>query len=220
MTTQLPVGKTGQHGFTLVDDEDADVAGGRVISRKTAGTGYCHIQHYYSKGKDAQLHRLIAERMLGRPLLKKEVVDHRDGQPFNNQRSNLRICSQRKNCQNHASHRNGRLVGTCFHKASGKWMANIRIDGKRKFLGYFLTEAEAHNAYMEEAATKEAATLRAMVATTIANLNLPFTSTNPEAVDLAIQVMADIYEASHTIVDINTAVMAAETFLVSEENNR
>jgi hypothetical protein len=99
-------------------------------------------------------------------------------------------------------------------------MANIRIDGKRKFLGYFLTEAEAHNAYMEEAATKEAATLRAMVATTIANLNLPFTSTNPEAVDLAIQVMADIYEASHTIVDINTAVMAAETFLVSEESNR
>jgi hypothetical protein len=148
---QLLVGKTGQHGITLVDDCDADISGSRTISKQTAGKGYCYIKHYYSKGKDAYIHRLIAERMVGRPLLPTEIIDHLDGQPFNNQRSNLRITTKRGNSQNHTSHRNGRLVGTCFDKQKVKWRAQIEVDGKQKTLGYFLTEAEAHQAYQQVA---------------------------------------------------------------------
>jgi len=38
-------------------------------------------------------------------------------------------------------------VGVCFHKASGKFMAGLRINGKTKFLGYFNTPEEAFQAY-------------------------------------------------------------------------
>ena len=37
--------------------------------------------------------------------------------------------------------------GVYFHKASNKWQSQIRINGKRKHLGCFKTELEAHNAY-------------------------------------------------------------------------
>lgn len=34
-------------------------------------------------------------------------------------------------------------VGTYFRKPSNKWEARIKINGKQKFLGYFLTQKEA-----------------------------------------------------------------------------
>ena len=34
-------------------------------------------------------------------------------------------------------------VGTYFSKSNNKWAAHININGKRKFLGYFLTQEEA-----------------------------------------------------------------------------
>ena len=38
-------------------------------------------------------------------------------------------------------------VGVCFHKARGKFMAQLAINGKKKFLGYFTTPEEAFQAY-------------------------------------------------------------------------
>jgi len=38
-------------------------------------------------------------------------------------------------------------VGVCFHKATGKFRADLRINGKRKHLGYFTTPEEAFQAY-------------------------------------------------------------------------
>ena len=37
--------------------------------------------------------------------------------------------------------------GVTFYKATNKWVAQIRINGKNKYLGLFKTELEAHNAY-------------------------------------------------------------------------
>ena len=37
--------------------------------------------------------------------------------------------------------------GVSFHKATNKWVAQITINGKRKHIGLFKTELEAHNAY-------------------------------------------------------------------------
>jgi len=44
-------------------------------------------------------------------------------------------------------------VGVCFHKASGKFMASLTINGKKKNLGYFTTAEEAFQVYK---AAKEA----------------------------------------------------------------
>ena len=45
-------------------------------------------------------------------------------------------------------------TGVCFDKARGKWQAYIKVDGKKKSLGYFHTKEEAAAVY-EEAAQKE-----------------------------------------------------------------
>lgn len=91
-----------------------------------------------------RLHHIV----IGKPTKRLEV-DHIDGNGLNNQRSNLRIVTRRVNDQNRIEHRKGKLVGAIFHKYSGKWQARIKIDGKRKSLGYFKTEQEAHKAYVE-----------------------------------------------------------------------
>lgn len=39
--------------------------------------------------------------------------------------------------------------GVCFYKAKGKWVSRIRINGKQKHLGYFLTELEAYQAIVQ-----------------------------------------------------------------------
>lgn len=40
--------------------------------------------------------------------------------------------------------------GVCFHKGTGKFQAQIRINGLRTYLGLFETEEAAHQAYLAE----------------------------------------------------------------------
>jgi hypothetical protein len=79
-------------------------------------------------------------------------IDHIDGDPLNNRIDNLRDVSHRVNMQNqvHAQARNpDRLVGAT--KKKGKWMAQININGKSKYLGLFATAQEAHEVYLNAA---------------------------------------------------------------------
>lgn len=43
--------------------------------------------------------------------------------------------------------KSSKFRGVHFNKLKNKWTAQIRINGKKKFLGYFKTELEASNAY-------------------------------------------------------------------------
>jgi hypothetical protein len=101
-----------------------------------------HIQQLF-------LHKLVAEQMLGRPLLKGEVVDHISGQTLDNRRCNLRVVSVRTNATNTQRHRNGHLAGTTYDKKVKKWKAQIIVDGNNKYLGLFTTKEEAHQAYLQ-----------------------------------------------------------------------
>lgn len=80
------------------------------------------------------------------------VTDHIDGNPLNNQKSNLRICSHRENMRNlrHKSNtRNysSKYPGVSWHKRVGKWNAQIRVNKSLKHLGYFLNEEDAAHVY-------------------------------------------------------------------------
>jgi hypothetical protein len=77
------------------------------------------------------------------------VVDHIDFNPLNNHVSNLQIISQRENRSKDTWRKNpaSQYTGVSWHKASQKWRAQIGINGKKKGLGLFSSELEAHEAY-------------------------------------------------------------------------
>ena len=83
-----------------------------------------------------------------------KYIDHIDNNKSNNRIENLRQLTNSRNCQR-GKMRGGssKFRGVCFHTRDEKWMVSIMISSKRKFLGYFLNETEAANAY-DKAATE------------------------------------------------------------------
>ena len=80
-----------------------------------------------------------------------EKVDHRDCDTSNNRWENLRAATE---TQNHANSpkrirtkATSPLKGVCWYARVRKWYAQISVGGKNLSLGYFATEAEAHEAY-------------------------------------------------------------------------
>lgn len=81
-------------------------------------------------------------------------VDHVDTDTLDNQKHNLRICTETENCINHRSQRNSssQFRGVCWRKDVRKWQATINVTdflGERSqfHLGYFCNEKEAAKAY-------------------------------------------------------------------------
>ena len=68
-----------------------------------------------------------------------KVVDHIDGNRYNNKIENLRATDQSKNAlyARKKSHNTSGVKGVHFHRICNKWWARISIDGKRKSLGLF-----------------------------------------------------------------------------------
>lgn len=93
--------------------------------------------------------------LVGKPE-KGFCVDHIDGNPLNNQRSNLRICTNSQNQANRGVRAGNKvgLKGVMIYHGTFKeprYRAQIKKDGKVKHLGYFLTADEAHQAYVNAA---------------------------------------------------------------------
>ena len=74
-----------------------------------------------------------------------EEIDHINGDRADNRIANLRECTRSENM------RNTPKKGVCFHKTQRKWLASIRLNGKREHLGSFNAEQEALAAYQEAA---------------------------------------------------------------------
>jgi hypothetical protein len=99
------------------------------------------------------IHRVILGRMIGRPLLESELVDHVDRNGLNCRRSNLRIANSSQNQINQklSSLNTSGYKGIYWHKKARKWHATIGVYGKTKSLGYYDDPSEAHKAYMRAA---------------------------------------------------------------------
>lgn len=82
-----------------------------------------------------------------------EVVDHINGDPLDNRRANLRLCSHAENMKNRKPNRNATNQFKGVESVSGKWRAVIKADGKRYHTGRFATQMEAARAYDDLART-------------------------------------------------------------------
>tara|TARA_R110000803_G_scaffold199894_1_gene264064 strand:+ start:599 stop:1078 length:480 start_codon:yes stop_codon:yes gene_type:complete len=71
------------------------------------------------------------------------MIDHIDQDRLNNNIENLRVVTHQQNQWNRD------CKGYTFRKATGKYRARIRADGKQKYLGSFVSEEDAMNAYLE-----------------------------------------------------------------------
>ena len=72
-----------------------------------------------------------------------DMIDHinrnrKDNRIVNLRRANSSINQQNKKCK-----------GYSYHKRIKKWSVNISLNYKKIHIGYFLTEVEAENAYLE-----------------------------------------------------------------------
>ena len=78
------------------------------------------------------------------------VVDHKDDDKLNNNKDNLQIITIRENRNKSILKKSSKYPGVTWHSRDKVWQARIQNLGKRKHLGYFKSEQEAHNAYKNE----------------------------------------------------------------------
>lgn len=98
------------------------------------------------------IHYLVASHFL-KNANNYKYINHIDGDKFNNHYSNLEFCTAREN-KSHSidkSKTSSQYTGVYLKKGhiSKPWAAGINFDGKNLHLGYYPTEIEAHNAYLE-----------------------------------------------------------------------
>lgn len=93
--------------------------------------------------KNIFLHRVVAGDPVGLE------VDHIDGDTLNNRKQNLRAATKSQNSQNVSKHFDGKAKykGVSWGKSNSKWQAQIKANGVRHHLGYFLTQEDAKAAY-------------------------------------------------------------------------
>lgn len=100
-------------------------------------------------GKTLYIHKVIAKRIW--PGYEGKV-DHRDGNPYNCQRGNLRQATTQQNAMNQRSlnQRRGKFKGV--ERRINTFCAYIKKDGRRINIGHYPTEIEAALAYNVAAA--------------------------------------------------------------------
>jgi hypothetical protein len=79
------------------------------------------------------------------------VPDHKDGDKSNNGADNLELITQSENIKRYWSTQktSSQYTGVYWNKPANKWVTQIYVDRKRKHIGCFTDEYEAHLAYQK-----------------------------------------------------------------------
>lgn len=137
--------------FTKVDDADSDeLSKFKWQARQKGGMWYAARSENIgaNKYRSLSMHRAITNAPQGFD------VDHINGDPLDNQRANLRICTHAENQRNMRGHRDrklSRFKGVSLHpdpRRKKRWEARICVSGKVTNK-YFETETEAAHFYNE-----------------------------------------------------------------------
>ncbi|MCP5399876.1 HNH endonuclease [Novosphingobium sp.] len=130
--------RVGRTRHALIDRDDHPLVAGH--SWRFNGR-YAYAK---SGSQTILMHRLLTGAEAG------FVVDHIDGDGLNNQRYNLRVCTQAENALNRRrTFGMSRFKGVYFDR--GGWRSAVQINGRRHRLGTFTTEEQAARAYDKKA---------------------------------------------------------------------
>lgn len=127
-----------QGKVAVIDDADYEII--KKYSWNCGKAGYVVTE---KNGKSIYMHRLL----LSAP--NNFEVDHVDGDKLNNRRSNLRICTRQQNERNKPKTHGltSRYKGVSWITKRHKWCAQIHINRRPIFLGYYDGEEDAAIAY-------------------------------------------------------------------------
>lgn len=125
---------------------------GRILKAGNNSSGYLTVSLFQDgKGRSMGVHQLVAMAFLGhKPNGVKIVVNHKDFNQHNNRLENLELLPQRDNANFKHLKAGCTSRYTGVSKYSHGWRADISTEGKKKLIGRFKSEYEAHLAYQKE----------------------------------------------------------------------
>lgn len=108
--------------------------------------GYAYRKETYAPYKQRQLY--LHQAIMG--TNKNLEIDHKNGNPLDNRRKNLKWVTHQQNMQNIKKKTPNKLnlQGVTMHTNKIGYQSRICVNGKRIFLGYFLNPQKAHKAYI------------------------------------------------------------------------
>ena len=139
----------------LIDDEDFELVSRyrwHAWKAETCRSWYAHANTTTEQGRRTMIsmHRLILRAGPG------QATDHENLNGLDNRRHNLRFCNKRKNAANRVKVASrpctSRFKGVCWHRAARRWVAQIQVNGRKIYIGWF--ESEIHAARAHDAAAQ------------------------------------------------------------------
>lgn len=115
-----------------LDPDDAARLAGRTLTRHSAG--YVQI---WENGRSVYLHRWLMGLKSGDP----RQVDHLDGNPLNNRKSNLRVVTPAENAANRRPTGVSGALGV--YPAGSRWRVRLFTGGRHLSLGTYSSREDA-----------------------------------------------------------------------------
>lgn len=134
--------------FATVDDCDFDRVSQFKWQAHKKKSGWLVKRGVYDPAKKNNHAQPLSVFVLEAPV--GTIIDHENGNPFDNSRGNLRVCTRLENnraFRRKSEGKSSRFRGVCWLKNNACWCARIHVLGKGIHLGVFDYEADAALAY-------------------------------------------------------------------------
>jgi hypothetical protein len=136
--------------WAVIDEEDFPLVNPYSWCTKKGSTKR-YVDTYLGKDENGKQKHQVMHRMIT-DAPKGMLVDHKNGNTYDNRRANLRVCTSRQNNVNRGGPQKGNRHGfkgiwqKNDQKRIKRWIGAVRVDGKMIYTGYYETPEEAASA--------------------------------------------------------------------------